>query len=110
MEPGFPGGQCAFKPHRGNIHCGVQAVFFALFDDAVPGFDRGIGQLELDRDLGGHVQIALFRALEDLHHDDVLVREAAVINDVVFPLERMTLILQCCQKEHLQFCNQNVTQ
>ena len=68
------------------------------------------GQLELDGDFAGHIQIAHLLGVQNLQHHDILIRKAAVINDVVLSLKGMTLILQCfCQNKHLRYCNQNVT-
>lgn len=92
------GGQRTLKPDGGYINCGIKTVFFSLLDYSVAGFERGIGELELNGYLCSNVDILDLFCLKYLHHDDILVSKAAVINEIVLPLEGMTLILQCvCQ-------------
>lgn len=84
--------------------------------------DRRVGELQLDAHAGGDLQLTgAFRTgnrldrfrVHDLHHDDVLVGHAAVIEDVVLAAERVSLvhqrILSGCQFKSPRICNQNVT-
>ena len=43
------------------------------------------------------------KKVKDLHHDEIFVRKAPVVNDIVLPLQRMALVFQCLsQCLHLQ--------
>lgn len=91
----------AVQPHSRHIHGVVQAVLFCLFDHTVAGFQIRVGELELHGDPRRHVEVLDLFRVEDLHHNDVLVSHAAVIEQVVFPAQRMAFVAQfgrfCCQ-------------
>ena len=91
----------AVQPHSRHVHGVVQAVLFCLFDHTVAGFQIRVGELELHGDPRRHVEVLDLLRVEDLHHNDVLVGHAAVIEQVVFPAQRMAFVAQfgrfCCQ-------------
>ena len=52
-----------------------------------------IGELELDRDLGGQGQVVVhLLVVHHLEHDDIFFGHSAVIDQVVFPAQGMALI------------------
>ena len=91
----------AVQPHSRHVHGVVQPVLFCLFDHTVAGLQIRIRQLELHGDPRRHVEIFDLLRVEDLHHDDVLVGHAAVIEQVVLAAQRMAFVAQfirfCCQ-------------
>ena len=75
----------------------------AIDEADVAAFLDRIRELKLDRYPGGNVKVADLLGIQDLQHDDILISKAAVINDIVLPLEGMSLVLQCLsQYKHLQ--------
>ena len=91
----------AVQPHSRHVHGVVEAVLFCLFDHTVAGFQIRVGELKLHGDPRRHVEVLDLLRVEDLHHNDVLVGHAAVIEQVVFPAQRMAFVAQfgrfCCQ-------------
>ena len=87
--------QCTFQPNSSQIHCCVQAVLFALLYDAVTALDLGIGQLKLNGDLGGNLQILYLLGIHDLNLNNVLVGHIAEVNQIILSAERMSFIFQC---------------
>ena len=91
------------EPHGGYVHRGVQAVLFALLYDAVTALDLGIGQLKLNGDLGGNIQILNLLGIHDLNLNNVLVGHIAEVNQIILSAERMSFIFQCV------FCHFSLT-
>ena len=56
--------------------------------------DRSVSQLKLDGHLSCDIEILHLFRLQNLHHNDVFVSKAAIIDHVVFSLKRVTLIFE----------------
>ena len=70
----------------------VQTVLLTALDHPVPALEVGGGELELDADLSGYVQVSHGLGVQNLQLDDVGVGHIAVIDDVVFPAQGMPFI------------------
>ena len=96
LPNGLLGSQRSFQPHTANIQCCVEAVFFTLLYDPVASADGGVGELQLYRDLGCELQLAVSQGralgLKDLEHNDIFVGHGAVIDQVIFSHQGVTLV------------------
>ena len=86
--------QCAVEPDSSDVDGSIEAVFFALLDHAVAGLEVCVGQLQLNRNFGGNVQILLFFGVEDLHHDDIFISHRTVIDQIIDSTERVAFVHQ----------------
>ena len=84
------------QPDGGHVHGGVQAVLLGLLDHPVPALQVGVGELELDGHLGGHIHVLLLLLGEDLKHDDVFLGHAAVVDQAVLAAQGVALVGEGC--------------
>ena len=89
-----------FQPDGSDVHGIVEPVFLGGFYDLICGGNVGVGELEFHPDFGAHRQVLVLSALQNLEHDDVFFRHAAIVDRVVFSHQRAALIsegpLRCC--------------
>ena len=84
--------QGALEPDGGELHGLGHAALLRGADHAVTRAEIWVGELELDGHALGELEVLHVLGVEHLHHDDILIRHAAIVQDVILPAQWMTLI------------------
>ena len=84
--------QGALEPDGGELHGLGHAALLRGADHAVTRAEIGVGELELDGHALGKLEVLHVLGVEHLHHDDILIRHRAVVDQIVHAAQRMTAV------------------